>query len=557
MIRRIVAACLVALGCVAVVIVTGATKEEQQGTTLKMAFDNAFGLSPGGDLRVAGVKAGQTKSFDISKGPECQNGKPNTSPPRTCAIVTANIQVPGFQNLRKDASCAIRQQSLIGEYYVDCQPGNSPQALPENETLPDTQTASTIPADLVGDVLRRPYRDRLRLIIAELGTGLAGRPQDISDLLHRAHPALQETDQVLKILANQSTTIKNFISSANVVVGQLDQKKADVANWVRQSGHTAQISAQQQPAISAGFQRLPTFLDQLRPTMTQLGELTDQQTPLLIDLQRAAPSLQTLFTRLGPFSNASTPAVNALGKASVAGTRAFHDSSQDIAELKLVAQNAPSTAKPLRQFLQTLDSRKRSAAPDARAQQTAPPAPDPTAYTPGSGFTGFEAILNYAYWQTLAINDFDPIGHMLRVLVILDPQCSPYQTDLRTPALGGSAANDAIRNRCNSYLGPYQPGVTVPDVTANGHTYAASASAAAATAPRGRGQAPATTPLPGQQDYSKPHVTLAPSVQDMLNSLGRPAEAAPSTAASTATSSTPQAPSSGAAGQALDFLLSP
>ena len=33
-----------------------------------------------------------------------------------------NIDNPGFQDFRADASCTIRPQALIGEKYVDCLP---------------------------------------------------------------------------------------------------------------------------------------------------------------------------------------------------------------------------------------------------------------------------------------------------------------------------------------------------------------------------------------------------------------------------------------------------
>jgi ABC-type transporter Mla subunit MlaD len=556
LIRRIAAAATVVTACVIVVLLSAAGGGAPAGTTIKMAFDNAFGLTPGGDLRVAGVKAGQTTKFDVSKGPECQLGHPDTNPPRTCAIVTGTISTPGFQSFRKDAVCDIRQQSLIGEYYVDCQPGSSQRQLGK-EIIPDTQTASTIPADLVGDVLRQPFRDRLRIIITELGTGLAGRPQDIQQLLQHAAPGLQQTDQVLRILANQSDVIKNFISNAQTVTAALDQRKRDVANWITQAGRTAQISATRAGDISRGFQLLPTFLNELRPTMRDLGNLIDQQTPLLVDLRRAAPELTTTFTRLGPFSNASIPAFRALGQASVAGSRAFKDSSKDIAELKLLAKDAPGTGKPLRQFLQTLDNRQRAPDVDIRAQQDAPPSPDPTSYQKSGcfnrpshlcGYTGMEALANFLYYQTLTVNQFDTIGHTLRILLVPDKDCSNYQSK---PA----------PTRCNSFLGPFQPGVTVPDPSNTDHFFASPVSPKPG-ATRTAGQPPATKPLPGQTDFSKPHPTLLPSLQGLLNSLtgnGTPTPATPNLpAASTPqTSNLPQANDPGAAQQALDYLLSP
>ena len=62
------------------------------------------------------------------------------------------------------------------------------RAAPGRRARPVAQTSSTIPLDLVNNIVRRPYADRLRLIIGELGAGLAGRPDDLSEVLRRAHP---------------------------------------------------------------------------------------------------------------------------------------------------------------------------------------------------------------------------------------------------------------------------------------------------------------------------------------------------------------------------------
>jgi ABC-type transporter Mla subunit MlaD len=543
--RRVATVFAVLAAVAAAVVLTGQGGENApSGFKFKIAFANAFGLTEGGDLRVGGVKAGKTLTFDVSKGRECQGETPDDGPPRTCAVVDAVISEKGFESIRSDAQCEIRQQSLIGEYYVDCQPGNSDENLAEGSTIPDTRTSSTIPPDLVGDVMRRPYRDRLRLIIAELGTGLAGRPQDVSELLRKAHPGLRQTRKVLQILGDQREIIKNFISDSNVVVRELHREKRELQRWIVESGEAAEVSASRRDAIAAGFERLPTFLEELDTTMVRLEDLTDAQTPLLRDLSAAAPSLDTFLTRLGPFSEASRPAFRSLGDTSVAGLRAIRSSREEIDMLRQLAADAPSAAKPLRQLLQTLDDRERSTEHNPDAEETAPPAPDPTADAEGKGFTGFEALLNYAYWQTLALNQFDSVGHFLRAVLIEDPDCSTFQNDLRsTPEERRKA------ERCTSWLGPDQPGITTPDI---GEAEAAANRPTPARKRgerRGRGE-PEALPVPGQTDYSQPQPSLPPSQQELLDSLspGGSQGAAPAA---------PPAPSADPVAQALDYLLSP
>jgi hypothetical protein len=200
------------------------------------------------------------------------------------------------------------------------------------------------------------------------------------------------------------------------------------------------------------------------------------------------------------------------------GTKAFNNGKQEIAELNKLSVNAPPFAKPLRQFLQTIDDRKRAIETDPRAKETAPPAPDPTAASGDVGFTGMEAVWNYFFWQTLSINMLDDTAHMLRASLTTDPQCMQWINH---------KPDDATVEKCNSYLGPYQPGILSPDPLDDGKNPAAASVRANAGKPaaregerRGEGL-PEAGPLPGQPDLSKPQIVLPPDVQDLLDGLSR------------------------------------
>jgi virulence factor Mce-like protein len=440
-----------------------------KGKTYEIVFDNAFGLTEGGDFKIAGVRAGSTSTFEVS-GQE-----------RPLAVVKAEVTEPGLADLREDARCEIRPQSLIGEYFVDCQPGASERKLPDGGRVPVEQTSSTIPIDLVNNIMRLPYRDRFRLIINELGTGLAGRPEDLSEVLRRAHPGLRETSETLEILGRQTGTIEQFIADADRVIGELEARKEDVSRFVREAGTTAEISASRRDELAETFRRFPAFLTELEPYMGRLGELARAQQPVLRDLRAASGELDTFLTRLRPFSAEAVPAFAALGDASLVGRRAVRESREEVRELRRLGQDAPGLAKPLRQFLQTLDDRARAVEPDPRAAATDPPAGDKTHISGrGGGFTGMEALWNYFYWQTLTTNALDDVGHVLRLSVIVN-ECSPYQTN----------PSPATLEECNSFLGPTQPGVTTPDPTEGSAAAAAASSAGASRAP-----APATALSP-------------------------------------------------------------
>jgi virulence factor Mce-like protein len=458
-VRRTAAIAAIVAACVVAALAIGAKSGDPGGKTYEIVLDNAFGLAKGGDFKIAGVKAGKTEDMHIE------------GQAHPVAVVDAKVTSSGQADLRADAHCEVRPQSFIGEYFVDCQPGSSPRRLPGNR-VPLRQTSSTIPFDLVNNILRRPYRDRLRLIVGELGAGLAGRPQDLNDAIRRAAPGLRETSQTLRILGRQTKTIKALIANAHRVVGQLSRRRRDVSRFVRVAGQTAEVAASRRGALGESFQRLPAFLAELQPYATQLGNLAEAQQPVLRNLGAASGSLNTFLIRLRPFANAATPAFNALGDASVVGRRAIQASQQEVHELRLLAENAPGLAKPLRQFLQTIDDRKRAVEPDSRARATDPPAPDKTHIASGNaGFTGMEAIWNYFYWQALSTNALDNIGHVLRLGITFDCPAVNYVN---------KPTDDQLRD-CNQFLGPTQPGVTTPDPTAKASSAAAPSVAASYT----------------------------------------------------------------------------
>jgi virulence factor Mce-like protein len=444
-VKRLASVALVLLAVGAAAVLTAADGDEDLGATYQVVFDNAFGLTEGGDLRIDGVRAGTIDNLRLTGG----------YPPK--AVVDVKVSEPGFGELREDATCEVRPQSLIGEYFVDCQPGEATRRLPDGGRVPVEQTTSTIPFDLVNSVMRRPYRERFRLIISELGAGLAGRSDDLSEVLRRAHPGLRETSQTLQILGRQTDTIERVIADADRTVAALEARRGDVVRFVREAGQTAEITASRREQLAQSFGLLPQFLGELRPAMARLGDLADAQTPVLRNLGAASGDLNTFLTRLVPFSQNARPAFRALGGASEAGLDAVRATDEEISVLRQAAGNAPATAKPLRQLLQTLDDRKRAIENDPRAKATGPPAGDKT-HIPASkqgGFTGMEGFLNYYYWQALATNPFDSVGHILRVSATLDlGGCSGYFTTITSE-----------NRRCNRWLGPYQPGVNAPDPT--------------------------------------------------------------------------------------------
>src|SRR3954470_10886161 len=321
--RRIAGIVLLVVGIpVLMAVGLGAKEDTGSGYEVRAIFDNAAYAVKGEEVRIAGVSVGKIDKLDVA-----QERK---------AAVTFTIEKPGFAPFHKDAHCTIRPQSLIGEKYLECTPGSTKS--PELETIPDgqpdagkadlplAQTSSPVDVDLIGNINRLPYRQRLAIIINEFGTALAGRGRDLNQAIHRANPALRETDKVLAILAKQNRVLADLAVSSDRVIAPLADKRSRISHFIASANQTGTATAERSADIERTLQRFPVFLRELEPTLKQLGDFTDQMTPVLTDLHRAAPDLNRFIPALGPFSRSAPTSVVSLGKATEIGRPALVNS---------------------------------------------------------------------------------------------------------------------------------------------------------------------------------------------------------------------------------------
>jgi phospholipid/cholesterol/gamma-HCH transport system substrate-binding protein len=388
---------IVVFAVIVVAVVVIATRGSAPPYEVRAIFDNAGFVIPGEDVKVAGVKVGTISDLDVTDDNK--------------AAVVLRIDEPGYRDFRRDASCIVRPQSLIGERFVECTPSQpravgtaAPPALRKIDDgpgkgqylLPVTNTQQTVDIDLIGDVMRQPERERLSLILNELGTGLAGRGRDLNDVIRRADPALQQTDRVLRILARQNQVLNELAVNSDTVLQPLARERSHVAGAIRHSSEVAKATAERRGDLEADIQTLPRFLDELEPTMQRLGSLSDQMTPLLTDLHSVAPEVNQVIERTGPFAKAAIPSLKSLGEAAKTGIPAVTDARPVIADVRSLAKAVRPVGATAADVLESFQKTQ-----------------------------GIERLMDYIFYQTTAINGFDALGHYLRAELIVN-QCTNY-----------------------------------------------------------------------------------------------------------------------------------
>jgi ABC-type transporter Mla subunit MlaD len=379
-------------------IVIGIVREATDDDTkdayyVRAVFDNASTLVTGEDVKIAGAPVGVISDMDVTSDRK--------------AAVTLRIDDEGFVPFKEDARCIIRLQGLIGERFVECEPGSS--GSPRLATiedgdgagerlLPVENTSSPVDLDLLNDILRLPYRERFAILLNELGTGLAGRGEDLNEVIHRANPALRETDEVLAILAKQNRELAKLASDSDRVLAPLARERERFAHFIVAANETGEATAERRGDIARGFELLPSFLRELRLLMVDLEGLTDQGTPLLDDLGAAAPDLGRLIRGQGTLADASRASFPSLGDALERGRPALIE------------------ARPLIQDLRRLGN------------QLAPTSVDLDKLTKSLADTGaIERLNDFLYYVALTTNGFDSLGHYLRTGLVTNT-CTEYAT---------------------------------------------------------------------------------------------------------------------------------
>jgi ABC-type transporter Mla subunit MlaD len=377
-------------------IVIGIVREATDDDTndayyVRAIFDNASTLVQGEDVKVAGVAVGVISDMDVTEDKK--------------AAVTLRIDDTDFVPWKTDAECRVGAQGLIGEKFVDCQPGSSSaEPLPRIEEgdgegerlMPVDQTSSPVDLDLVGDIMRLPYRQRFAILLNEFGTGLAGRGEELNEVIHRANPALRETDEVLKILADQNRMLGRLARDSDRALGPLARERESLADFIVQANATGEASAERREDIRRGINLLPGFLRELRPLMADLEGFADQGTPLLDDLGAAAPDLGRLIEGAGTFSDASRESFPSLGDALERGRPALISARPLIRDLGAFGREARPVAVNLDELLRSLERT------DA-----------------------LERLNDIGYYLALATNGFDGLGHYLRTGLVTNV-CSTY-----------------------------------------------------------------------------------------------------------------------------------
>ena len=226
------------------------------------------------------------------------------------------------------------------------------------------------------------------------------------------------------------------------MIGDLADNRKNVGRFVTETHQTAARlgrarARRSPPACSA----CPPSCASSSRRWPSSAQATDAQSPALADLNAvrrpardaASSNLPDVRRREPHRLQVARPSSSRDGRPALRAAQP--DDRPSSTASRRTRRSSPTTSAIV---LKDLDDRNRAVEKDPRSPG-------------GKGYTGFEALLQYVFDQTMAINAFDSNGYMLKVNLFLS-ECSDYQN---LQSLKEKLKKDpGFYSRCAAILGP-------------------------------------------------------------------------------------------------------
>lgn len=384
---------LVVLVSVAAVGVGLANRGDGDKLMLVARFDDASPLLVGNDVRTNGVRVGTIANI-TGDGRE--------------AVVTLELDREALP-VHEDAKVSIRPVSLLGERFVDLDPGtpNKP-ALADRAEIPTSATSQSVGLDEVLNTLDADTSQSLAMLVTALGTGLDKNGVSVRDAIKALAPTTKRTAELSRILSAQNQTLGSLVDSLEpVAAGLAADNGAALDGLVASSQRALAATAADEQAFRALLAELPRTLRTARSTLGVLEATADDTTPTLRRLRPVTGDLDQISRELQAFAAAADPALRG---------------ANPVLEK---AEHLLREARPVAAALRAQGPALKSAATSAR----------PLTAKLGGEFT---TVMEFFKGWALATNGRDGLAHYFRAGLVL----TPYSVTGLVPAGSGGAAGD-------------------------------------------------------------------------------------------------------------------
>jgi phospholipid/cholesterol/gamma-HCH transport system substrate-binding protein len=276
------------------------------GYRVDLVMPSAYGIRKSSDVRIGGASVGSVTALHLTRDDQ------------VLAQLTLHDDAAP---VGRDASADIRAVNLLGDKYVELEPGNADHPAPSGATVPASRVTPSVDLDQVLNVLDTDTRSRLAILINETGRALTGRGQDFQRLLDEAPGGLGQARALLAEVVADNHTLGDVIDRTDALLATTVREKAGLGNLVDSAQAAASTFATRTAQLRETLRNAPEALTTLRGFLAQLRRTAVPLGPAARNLATTAPALNNTLAALPAFTDAARPTLGAAVDAAPALTQ--------------------------------------------------------------------------------------------------------------------------------------------------------------------------------------------------------------------------------------------
>lgn len=256
-------------------------------------FSNAQAVTPGQGqtVDIAGVPVGEIGKVELKNG---------------AALVQLKIRA-AHAPIYKDAQLLLRPKTPLADMYIEMKPGHaSAGKVPENGTIPLSNTKPTVNFDEFLSVLDEDTRDYFQSLLTNAGEGLEGRGGDLRNGFKRFPDTGKYGVQIVKQLERRRSNIKRAVTNLALLAKELGDNSDQFASLIDSSSATFQTWASEQESIRQIVQKAPGAFGETADAAKTSTQVIQDSAVAFKELQPLAKELGVSLKSLRPFFKQQT-----------------------------------------------------------------------------------------------------------------------------------------------------------------------------------------------------------------------------------------------------------
>lgn len=264
----------------------------------KALIPDTFNIVDNSDVREHGVLVGRVRGVEPNNG---------------VSMVKFELEKEQGRPLYRDATVLVRTKTLVGESYLEVNPGTkSAGVLPSGSVLPLNSAGEATPLERILNSLDEPTRQQIRRNLRGIGVGLDGHTKDLNDFFGAMKPTAVDGGRLMQVLAPQRERLAALIGNTGKVMQAFGERSSDLQRLIVDAKATAEAAASRDAQFRDAIDELPSTLSQVQKSVTTLSSFSGRATPVFRNLKTASADLSPAIEDLGPTSKATRSLFNEL-----------------------------------------------------------------------------------------------------------------------------------------------------------------------------------------------------------------------------------------------------